>query len=685
MRLLCAVLLLFQEPPSTPYAYQSLRGRSDQELFDYMGRGAKAGLLPWEGENATREPSDFWTLDARSAALALVRANLPRKDRSLRVAIDDRGEPPGESGTAQLTLLSSRCYWASDTFIFLQADATSSFLATAHLLEPGAVATELGKKGRSEEVQFLALDYPEARRVLEILGWLERVRSTRDPRNGVSMTVSTGDGRGTLKLLFAGRPAVEVEGRLWPSTIPSRWEDDYEKVTQLNFSAFLLHRLMARKSRDGEQEKACSRILELHLADPRMLPPAFATAAFSAAGNQGMASLVPLLEKLRDRALDGPRPGEALAKIGTVTDGAGLEKMVYEGGKKADWAMAQLKLRFPADYVRALEARLKAASGKEAADLLQEFAAIDPARARAYAGAVSGKDRGPLARAAFVILRDGGKDLEPERIRTQLETALDDEEGSQTRSEAIEALVPPNKPHRFPDPAIDQALEKILTTTPVDKGFRYEVTHAAEALALRRGAAVFDAVFDKLLATKDTFLVTYFLRTTGSLIPQASAEQRGRYLEFLKGHLKATNFMMSELCLEIWAADLRELKGDLERIATSGPAEKESDLADTAGGDRKPVVGKYHRARQVAQLWNEEDASTRAKLLVALGLDQAYHFVGDKPSGLRRRFERTLAEAAKGLRADQRKDVARFAAAVAPRGIASGTAELVTAIGDAMK
>jgi hypothetical protein len=53
----------------------------------------------------------------------------------------------------------------------------------------------MGKKGRSEEVQFVALDYPEATQVLQILGWLERVRSTRDPRNGSSMTVSTGDGR----------------------------------------------------------------------------------------------------------------------------------------------------------------------------------------------------------------------------------------------------------------------------------------------------------------------------------------------------------------------------------------------------------------------------------------------------------------------------------------------------------
>jgi len=457
-------------------------------------------------------------------------------------------------------------------------------------------------------------------------------------------------------------------------------------VTQLNFSAFLFHRLMALRSRDGEQEKACARILELHLADPRMLPPAFATAAFSAAGNQGMASLVPLLEKLRDRALDGPRPGEALAKIGTVTDGAGLETMARQGGQKADWAMAQLKLRFPAEYSRALEARLKGSSGREAADLLKEFAAIDPARARAHAGATSSRDRSPLARVAFVLLRDGGKELEPERIRTQLETVLDDDEGSQVRSEAIDALVPSNKPHCFPDKAIDEALEKILATTPVDKGFRYEVTHAAEALALRRGPAVFDAVFDKLKATKDTFLSTYFLRVLGSLIPQASAEQRGRYLEFMKGHLKSTNWMMSEVCLEIWAADLRELKGDLERIATSGPAEKESELADTAGGDPKPVVGKYHRARQVAQLWNEEDAVTRAKLHIALGLDQAYHFVGEsRPSGMRFRFERGLADAAKELNADQRKEVARFAAAVAPGSIASGAGELVPVIRDALK
>jgi hypothetical protein len=77
--------------------------------------------------------------------------------------------------------------------------------------------------------------------------------------------------------------------------------------------------------------------------------------------------------------------------------------------------------------------------------------------------------------------------------------------------------------------------------------------------------------------------------------------------------------------------------------------------------------------------------STRAKLLVALGLDQAYHFVGEKSLRPASRFERGLAERPKGLSADQRKDVARFAAAVAPRSSASGAGELVTAIGDAMK
>jgi hypothetical protein len=313
-------------------------------------------------------------------------------------------------------------------------------------------------------------------------------------------------------------------------------------VTQLNFSAFLFHRLMALKSRDGEQEKACSRILELHLADPRMLPPAFATAAFSAAGNQGWHRSFRFLEKLRDRALDGPRPGEALAKIGTVTDGAGLERMArrgrQEGGLGDGAAQAPVSRRVSAGARGPVESGPPEGKRPTCSRSLPRSIPRGPAP---HAGATSRRTavrlRGRPSSSCGTAARNWSRSGSGPSSRP----ALDDDEGSQARSEAIEALVPSNKPHRFPDQAIDEALEKILATTPVDKGFRYEVTHAAEALALRRGARGLRRRVRQVGGDKDTFLSTYFLRRPRSLIPQASAEQRGRHLEFMKGHLKATN------------------------------------------------------------------------------------------------------------------------------------------------
>ena len=62
-------------------------------------------------------------------------------------------------------------------------------------------------------------------------------------------------------------------------------------------------------------------------------------------------------------------------------------------------------------------------------------------------------------------------------------------------------------------------------------------------------------------------------------------------------------------------------------------------------------------ARQVASLWNEEDAATRAKLLVALGLNQREPF-DESPS--RERLREEFQRVARELDTEQRAHVAVF-------------------------
>lgn len=228
-------------------------------------------------------------------------------------------------------------------------------------------------------------------------------------------------------------------------------------------------------------------------------------------------------------------------------------------------------------------------------------------------------------------------------------------------------------------------LEAILKE-PVGKGvLDFTPIHAATALERRRGAAHFDLALARLLRTEDTFAAQELLSVVTAMGQQATADQRGRLAGFLRGHLKETNLMMSEICQEIWASDLRELKPDLERLATAGPEAEESDRADTAGGPIQPVRGTFHRARQVAQVWGEEDPVTHAKLLVAMALHEAYLYVEESHPALRRRFDQALATTAKELSADQKKEVTAFATAFAPKSTDSSSASLAEIVKEALK
>ena len=95
------------------------------------------------------------------------------------------------------------------------------------------------------------------------------------------------------------------------------------------------------------------------------------------------------------------------------------------------------------------------------------------------------------------------------------------------------------------------------------------------------------------------------------------AEQREKLLQAIKPHLKKTNKMLSEIILFVYAMDLQKLKAGLENIATASPNDYEGQKAYSSGGHATPVTNRYHMARKIVAIWNEEDPSTKAKLLIA--------------------------------------------------------------------
>lgn len=103
--------------------------------------------------------------------------------------------------------------------------------------------------------------------------------------------------------------------------------------------------------------------------------------------------------------------------------------------------------------------------------------------------------------------------------------------------------------------------------------------------------------------------------------------------------------------MAVWSADLRGLKSDVERIATSGPDDYEDERAHSCGGEIRAIEGRFHLARKILHLWNEEDAMTRCRLLLAFGFNDAYELV---------RMKTELAKTARILTREQRKEVSVF-------------------------
>ena len=132
------------------------------------------------------------------------------------------------------------------------------------------------------------------------------------------------------------------------------------------------------------------------------------------------------------------------------------------------------------------------------------------------------------------------------------------------------------------------------------------------------------------------------------LLPQANVQQRQVLADAFRARLRLTNGFVSELVLAIWASDLRDLLPDLERVATSSPDDVEGEAASSwRSGSARPLTDRFHTARRVAALWNEQDAYTRARLLLAFGRFEA---VLSTPE-LEARIKQSLAAAAAPLAA----------------------------------
>ncbi len=351
----------------------------------------------------------------------------------------------------------------------------------------------------------------------------------------------------------------------------------------------------------------------------------------------------------------------SLRQIRSANDLDTLDAWARTDDPGADWAIRRLRHLDHGRYVTTLEWWVHHSESHRARHAFNLLARENSARAGETAAEPSVATRDDLAAAAFTqIARATDMPDGPPRIEALIRVALSTNSYWEERGRAIDLLTPPDQPLKYPNPEIDETLLRLMDPSMADETINFTLGKACLALARRGRTDTFDAMADTLTSLKDPTVYPYVLQALIQLAQLDPPRFHPRLADLLRPQFRHTNKSIPELLMAAWAADLRELQPDIERIATSGPDDYESERAHSYGGPPSDVDDRFHLARHIASLWNEEDPATQARLLLAFGFHQAsYLSVNPRPEQTFR-METELSRLAPTLSPDHRRQVTEF-------------------------
>ena len=353
----------------------------------------------------------------------------------------------------------------------------------------------------------------------------------------------------------------------------------------------------------------------------------------------------------------------SLKKIRCAGDPGALQAWAASREAGFAWALQRLRIEDRKRYVSALEWWLKNTKEEWVRQAFDSIAQEDSARAVEIAKGVPPDRKGDLTVSAFSHLGevDGIPD-EQKRVKALIRVALDPRSGWEERGRAIDLLVPPGQPMRYPTRDVDDALVELLHPKRADELLNFTLARACRGLARLERTACFDKIAVALKTADDGMVYSEVLGSLVQLAQCDPAKFNPRLQAILKLQLERTNKMAADLLMAAWSADLRALRPDLERLATSGPDDYEDERAHSCGGEERAFEGRFHLARQILSIWDEEDPASRCRLLLAFGLHQAAEFVEEPEPEWRARMETELASIGRILTTEQRKEAASFLA-----------------------
>lgn len=734
--------------PAEPYRYTSLKSASDADLWRFMAHSQSESERDAENASRNRLPENFWTMDAKAAALALVEANRTEKHRAhYQIAIDDRdqAEPPPRC-TITFSTASARCYNAIDGHYFLRIDPDDSYLAFAGSSSGGVVFYNAVYDQPVFDLRICPLGYEEARKIAHVIWWLDRVRSRAlSTDSETERIITSGGGRGHFVMRVDDRAVIDQANGL-ASSLSETWTDHYTPETFLNFAWFLVtdalpaslgqtwSQFEPTEQRPSERRETSAPVYSeaerkrlqeftdrflswFSLTQERISFP-IVSQAVQFLGNFGIVSHAPRLREI-EAALPSPAPPKrsydeisaeedklpqpfeikdpkkrkrieeqraaldaesdatlyddisgspdllrqaltaSLRKLVMATDAARLSTVAVSKSDEGQWALQRLAQIDRKRYADALEILTRKTTGKWARQFFAELAQVDQARAATIARNLPPEKIDDLTISAFLVLADAGTvPDEGQRLATIIKMLHNPKTDWQERWRAIDLLVPQDAPMRYAGREVDEALLKLFEPGQANDSSKSTLDRACRALALRSRTDLFDRIlqhFEKMSDPGNTVL--------GALTQLAQADParlKPRLVSILKPHFSKTNKSMIAILWAIWAADLRELQPDLERLATRNGDEPQDAKARSYGGAVSPVTGRFHLARKIVSLWEEPDAYTRARLLIALAVTESNDFIEKENPERFARFKIEIARLGDELSADEKQKLSAF-------------------------
>ncbi len=223
--------------------------------------------------------------------------------------------------------------------------------------------------------------------------------------------------------------------------------------------------------------------------------------------------------------------------------------------------------------------------------------------------------------ARFKGMIEGRETLTPENIRFALSPPSDELTMWDDYTRAFELVVPPADPQRHRFPEVDQELGRLIVEAQNGRGRIPE-----ESIALACARREIPGTWEEIDKLSGDFNTGKTWRALGLLARSDQDENHRRFFERVNRNLTATKGSLNEMFFATWLADARECKSKLEKFATSGPRDAEGLLSSMETSVAEPVRHRFHEARRVVSIWNEEDPATRACLLIGFALHRPDHF-----------------------------------------------------------